>query len=131
VSSIKAVNMQKLNSGTRSAENIFNTYSEDRGRTLFAYNFSYGTSEATDNIVFFGSNNSTGLFCTFLDQLTLSTIISLSIGLMVAIFTTLADMPSAFKFSAAMRASFTIRPVAIMVTSVPSTSTLPLPISKL
>ena len=50
---------------------------------------------------------------------------------MVAILMTMASMPSAFKVSAASRASATIRPLAIMATSLPSFRTSPLPISNL
>ena len=56
--------------------------------------------------------------------------ISSSRGLMVQIFTTSALMPSSSSSFAAPRAESTQIPVATMVTSLPSRTTVPLPISK-
>ena len=55
---------------------------------------------------------------------------SSSRGLMVWMLMTRAPMPWAARCSAAMRASFTSRPVAMMAMSSPSVTVSPLPISK-
>ena len=56
---------------------------------------------------------------------------SSSNGLIVWILITFASIPSAASFSAACNASFTHKPVAKIVTSLPSLNTIPLPISNL
>ena len=61
--------------------------------------------------------------------LALSTIRSASIGLIVCMSMTSAEMPSVARRSAASRADWTISPQATIVTSVPSRMTMPLPIS--
>lgn len=60
-----------------------------------------------------------------------ATISSSSSGLMVWMLMILASMPSAASFSAASRAELTQRPVATMVTSLPSRRTTPFPSSNL
>ena len=56
--------------------------------------------------------------------------ISSSSGLMVQMLMTRAWIPFSASVYAAMSASLTIRPVAIIATSLPSVSVSPLPISK-
>ena len=109
--------MDQLFRGSGLAELIPHTYPVHLRRALLYKTLSDCAAETADDIVLFSSYNSAGLCGTLYDQFLIQRLDG-------------ADIDDFRSISAASRADATQRPVAIILTSLPSRITLPLPIRK-